>query len=85
MTRPLDEALKDPEFYKWWSAKEKYVVRHYTENPHIDKYLVTVETEVEFARENDGVLNEHDVEMWLQAGEIELEPGHRILKIKKVD
>jgi hypothetical protein len=73
-----------PEYVKWWTAREAYIAAHYSETPTIDKYLITIETEVEFTRENDGVFNEHDVELWLRTGEIDLDPGHQVIKIEKV-
>ncbi len=77
------------EYIKWWKAKERYIEAHNTEDhpdhqDHTDKYLVTIEYEVEFSRENDGVLNAHDAEMWLKTGDIDWGMcDFKILKIKK--
>ncbi len=78
-------AKQGPGYVKWWARREAYIEKNYTDNPTIDIYLITLETEVQFARENDGVLSEHDVEMWLRTGQVDLDPGHKILKIKKVE
>lgn len=81
----IEASAGDPDFLDWYVKKEKYIEAHYTENPVLDTYVITLETTVQFARENDGVLNEDDVGKWLKIGEIDLDPGHRIIKIKKVE
>lgn len=81
----LSEAMKDPIFKKWWDEREKFIeVSHIDENDHQDTYLITIQTEVVFSRENDGIVDEDDVKMWLRVGEIDLVPGHKVIDIKKV-
>lgn len=71
-----EEAKKDPDYLIWWLAKEKRIAERNTEEhqgeEHQDNYLITVEFEVAFSQENDGVLNAHDVEMWLRTGDLDL-------------
>ena len=67
----LEMAKEDPTYIAWWTAKEAHIEKHYTDNDHTDKYLVTLEVEVEFSRENDGVLNAHDALMWMKTGEVD--------------
>ena len=63
-------AKDDPTYPAWYEKKERYIAEHYTETPKLETYIVTVEVEVSFARENDGVLDEHDAEMWLKGGDV---------------
>jgi hypothetical protein len=85
MATTLSEAMKDPVFKKWWDEREKFIEIFYRDKgDHQDTYLITIQTEAVFSRENDGVVDELDVEMWLRVGEIELDPGYKIIDIKKV-
>ena len=78
-------AKDDPAYAEWYMQKEQYIKEHLTECPHEDTYVVTVDIEVTFARENDGVLNECDAEMWLKGGGIlESNDGvYQVLKVRK--
>ena len=63
-------AKSDPAYPEWYAKKERYIEEHYTETPKLETYVVTVEVEISFARENDGVLDAHDAEMWLKGGNL---------------
>ena len=73
----------------WWSQREKWIEEHYTEHPHIDKYIITLELDAEFAQENDGVRNAEEAAEWLEHGDlggifdsaIEL----KVIKVRKVE
>jgi len=88
MAEDVPDYVKEqgPEYVAWWVAREKLVEAHQDDpgDGHIDKYVVTVEYEVRFSQEHDGVLNEHDVEMWLRTGDVDWGMGEsKILKVRK--
>lgn len=78
-------AKDDPAYAEWYTKKEQYIEEHNTEHPQEDTYVVTVEMEITFARENDGVLNEEDAKMWLKGGDIlqSNDGDYKILKVRK--
>jgi len=68
----------------WWFQREKWIEEHYTDNPHIDKYVVTVQIETSFARENDGVRNVQEAEEWLKHGSIlEITEDVKVIKVER--
>jgi len=74
------------EMDEWWAQRAKWIDEHYTENPHMDKYIVTIEVEISFAQENDGVHNVEEAEEWLKHGDIiESAEDYKIIKVRKVD
>jgi len=69
---------------KWWAQREKWVDEHYTDTPHIDKYIITVEIETSFAQENDGVRNAQEAREWLNHGDIfEIAEAVKIISVRK--
>jgi len=64
----------------WWAQRAKWIEVNYTDNPQRDTYIVTVEVEITFARENDGVRNEAEAQEWLKHGDI-LESNDGIYEI----
>lgn len=90
MAEDVPDYVKEqgPEYVAWWEAREKLIEAHQYDSidGHIDKYMVTVEYEVPFSREHDGILNEHDVEMWLKTGDMDFGAlDQKIIKVQKVD
>jgi len=68
----------------WWSKRDDWIEAHYIEHPHIDKYVVTVQIETSFARENDGVHNVQQAREWLRHGCIlETAEDLKILNVRK--
>lgn len=68
----------------WWAQREKWIEEHHTETPHIDKYVVTVEVEIAFAQENDGVRNAEEAAEWLRHGDVlESADDYKIIKVEK--
>jgi len=68
----------------WWAKREKWIDEHYTDTPHVDKYIVTVEIETSFARENDGVRNAEEAREWLNHGDIlEIAEDLKVISVRK--
>jgi hypothetical protein len=74
---------------EWQAKRGKWIEEHYTETPHIDKYIITLELDAEFAQENDMVHNAEEAMEWLRFGDlggiIDTATEIKVLKVRKVD